>query len=157
MIQIVNIQSAEESDMQIKKRKQNLMNDIAITFDEANELLDVDWNLDTIKLVASFYNKSGAEGKFVYTGNINNDKEMDYFDMVRRILEAFVVSRQDDKSFPSSVLIRILSSSKNKCFLECVLSFIPDDFSRLNNDELFHPDILKTIMDVAGKRYSELQ
>ena len=156
MIQIVKIQSAEESDMQTQKSKQSLMNGVAIPFDEANELLDVDWSLDTVKLVASCFNKRGAEGKFVYTGNMDNDTEIDYFDMVRRIMEAFVVSHEGDSAFPPSVLIRILSNSENKCFLECVLSLLPDDFSRLNRGEVFLADTFKAVMEAAGKRYSAL-
>jgi len=156
LFQILKRQSAEESDMQTKKNKQSLMNGIAIPFEEANEMLDVDWNLDTFKLVASFFNKRGAEGKFVYTGNMDNDEEISYFDMVFRIMEAFVVSREGDSAFPPSVLIRILSNSENKCFLECVLSFTPDDFSTLNRGEVFLPDTFKAIMDAAERRYSTL-
>ena len=153
---IINSQSAEESELQTKKSKQSLTNGVAIPFDEANELLAVDWTLDNIKLVASFYNKIGAEGNFIFTGNLNNDIEMDYFDMIRRIMEAFVVNRPDDPAFPSSVLIRILSNSGNKCFLGCLLSFLPEDFSRLNSGEVFLPEIFQAIMEVAGRRYSSL-
>lgn len=156
MFEIVNIQSAEESALQTENSKKSLRNGIAIPFEEVNELLDVDWSIDTIKLVASFFNKSHAEGNFVYTGNMDNDEEVNYFDMVFRILNAFVITNPDAPAYPTSVLVRILSNSENQCFLNCVMSFMPEDFSRLNIGEVFLPDALKAIIDAAEKRYTSL-
>ena len=70
-------------------------------------------------------NKSHAEGNFVYTGNMDNEEEVNYFDMVFRILNAFVITNPDAPAYPTSVLVRILSNSENQCFLNCVMSFMP--------------------------------
>ena len=156
MQQIVKIQTAEESALQTENSKKKLRNGIAIPFNEANELLDVDWNIDTIKLVASFFNKSHAEGNFVYMGNMDSEEEVDYFDMIFRILNAFVITHPDAPAYPTSVMVRILSNSENMCFLNCVMSFMPEDFSRLNRGEVFLPDALKVIIDAAEKRYTSL-
>lgn len=156
MLEIVKIQSAEEAAKQTEISKNSLSNGVAITFEEVNELLDVDWNINTIKLVASFFNKSHTEGDFVYTGNMDSEEEVNYFDMVFRILNAFVITHPQAPAYPTSVLIRILSNSENKCFLNCVMSFMPEDFSRLNQGEVFLPEALKEIVDVAERRYIAL-
>lgn len=156
MLEIVKIQSAEEAAEQTENSKKSLSNGVAIPFEEVNELLDVDWNINTIKLVASFFNKSHAEGDFVYTGNMDSEEEVNYFDMVFRILNAFVITHPDSPAFPTSVLVRILSNSESKCFLNCVMSFMPEDFSRLNQGEVFLPDTLKDIVDAAERRYIAL-
>lgn len=154
MPQIVKILTAEESAIQTERSKQSLINGEAIPFEEANELLDVDWHIDTLKLVASFFNKRNAEGDFVYTGNMNSDEEINYFDMVFRILHAFVIDHPEAPAYPTSILVRILSNSENRCFLNCVMSFMPEDFSTFNRGEVFLPDALKTIVEAAERRYS---
>ena len=59
------------------------------------------------------------------------------------------ITNPDAPAYPTSVLVRILSNSENQCFLNCVMSFMPEDFSRLNIGEVFLPNALKAIIDAA--------
>ena len=151
------MRSASEADKIDNERINALKKGIAISFDSANDLLDSKWDLETFKLVASFYNTRKAEGDFVFTGQLDSEKELNYFEMVKRILMAFVIDHPDTRAYPQSVLIRILSQSENKCFLGCVMSFMPEDFcNTLNADEVFLPEVLQSILSTAEKRYETL-
>lgn len=158
MLQINKIQSASEATRLNNEWKNALKNHIAVSFEKVNELLDTDWTLDTFKLVATFYNTRNAEGNFVYTGNLDTETELHYFEMVKRILSAFVIDHPDSHAFPPAVLQRILSSSENKCFLSCVMSFMPEDFcNTLNKDEVFILEILQSVLSSAERRYLSLK
>ncbi len=157
MLHILNIRSASESEKLNNERIKSLKKGITIPFDEVNELLDTEWKLDIFKLVASFYNTRKAEGDFVFTGNLDSETELNYFEMVKRVLTAFVIDHPESRSFPPAVLMRILSSSENKCFLGCVMSFMPEDFcNTLNANEVFLSEVHQSILSTAEKRYDAL-
>ena len=158
MFQITKIQTASEAARLNNEWKKALKNRIALPFEDVNELLDTDWTLDTFKLVATFYNSYRAEGSCSYTGNLDTETELNYFEMVKRILSAFVINHPDSPAFPPAVLLRILSSSENKCFLSCVMSFMPEDFcDTLNQDEVFLLEVLQNILSAAERRYVSLR
>jgi len=157
MLEIIETFSAEVGEKINNQIIKSLKEHVFVPFAEVNMLLDTDWTLETYKLVASFFNTRNAEGDFVYTGNLDTERELDYFEMVKRILHVTVIDHPEAPAFPQSVLMRILSSSQNKCFLGCVMSFVPEDFcNTLNCGEVFLPEVFQNIIATAERRYAAI-
>lgn len=154
---IISVKTAEEANFEDNYTKHCLKEGKFVQFHRVNEMLDSNWELENIKTVAYFFNKKGAEGDFIFTGEMDNEIELDYFEMVGRIIDAFVISSNEAQAFPSSILKRILSLSENKCFLNCVMSFTSNDFTeRLHKNEVFLADDFQELLKIAENRANSL-